>query len=109
MKNERSSQDSGTHVPYPFLKEVITLIALKKCKAVEEETVIELITPPIQQELNKGTAATYVGLVASTPETFELRITFLTQGDRSRFFSNYASKSQRQEHMGLRGACAINF
>ena len=66
MKNERSSQDSGTHVPYPFLKEVITLRALKKCKAVEEETGIELITPPIRHELNKGTAATNVkiGLLA---------------------------------------------
>ena len=47
MKNEKTSQDSGPHVPYPFLKEVITLRDLKKCKAVEEETVIELITPPI--------------------------------------------------------------
>ena len=61
MKNEGSSQDSGTHVPYPFLKEVITLIALKKFKAVEEETGIELITPPIWHELNEGTAAAYLG------------------------------------------------
>ena len=61
MKNEGSSQDSAIHVPYPFLKEVITLIALKKCKAVEEETGIELITPPIWHELNEGTAAAYLG------------------------------------------------
>ena len=26
MKNEGSSQDSGTHVPYPFLKEVIIIL-----------------------------------------------------------------------------------
>ena len=46
--------------------------------AVEEETGIDLITPPIWHELIKGTADTYVGLFASTPETFELRITFIT-------------------------------
>ena len=52
-----------TVVPISHTQEAITLRALKKCKAVEEEIGIELITPPIWHELNKGTAATYIGLV----------------------------------------------
>ena len=75
MKNEASSM---VPMPHPHSLKKNTLKALKKCMAVEEETGIELITPPIWHELNKGTADTYVGLFASTPETFELRITFLT-------------------------------
>ena len=94
-------------MPHPHSLKKNTLKALKKCMAVEEETGIELITPPIWHELNKGTADTYVGLFASTPETFELRITFLTQGGRDQdFFLQLRVKKSAAGAHGSAGAHA---
>ena len=71
MKNEESSMNIVLPLPHAHSFKKITLKALQKCKAVEEESGIKLNTRPIWQGLNSGTGA-MLDWFARTPQRFEL-------------------------------------